>query len=245
MISQRLQIVLACLVATASAAQNLVPNPGFEAGGRVGCNGATPEQFETAMKEWFLPTRARATIYDIGIKPGCVGYVRKNDFIQPHSGRRMMDLCFRSGSNYRTYLEVALAKELIVGKKYHTEIWVHATEGKACNNIGMYFSEILVSLQYRDEGSLEEGLVAEDVPFMGVSPLTPQVNHAQIVSDTSRWVCLKATFTAITKARYLVIGNFFSDKNTSAQNTRKDAPVKGGVFYRIDDVYVGLTPDER
>lgn len=238
----KFQILMACLIAITSPAQNLVPNSGFEEVNNIYCSGfASGKQFEAAVKKWFLPTSATPKLYDMDARPRCSGYISKNDFIQPHSGRKLMALCFRSsGSDYRSYLEVRLVKELIVGKKYYTEIWVHlpVTQGKACNNIGLYFSEVPIRVEFKDE------LPLVNLPFMGVLSLTPQVNHTAIVSDTSGWVCLKATFTAKTKANYLVIGNFFSDKNTSTQNTRKDAPKENGVFYRIDDIYVGLTPKE-
>lgn len=103
----------------------------------------------------------------------------------------------------------------------------------------MYFSEVPIKLDYVDDHE------SKNLPFMRVLQLSPQVNHTHIVSDTTGWVCLRATFTAKTKAKFLVIGNFFSDKNTSVQNIRNEAPAGNGVFYRIDDVYVGLTPKTK
>ena len=239
MIASRHQILMVCAVVTVSAAQNLVPNPGFEEVNQNYCGDfGKVEQFEATMKNWILPTRATPRISDMDVTPGCWNYIGDSDFIRPRSGRRMILLNFFSGSNYRSYLEVPLVEELKEGKRYHTEIWVHllVNQERACNNIGLYFSDTLVRVQ------LDKSSPFENAPFMRVLPFDPQVNHTQIVSDTSGWVCLKSSFIAKARAKYLLIGNFFPDEQTNTQGTRNNTPpLKNGVFYQIDDVYVGLT----
>jgi len=191
-----IQALLICATVTLSFAQNLVPNPSFEQVNQNYCGDfALPEQFEATMKYWILATRAKPRISDKDAGPGCWNYVSDSDPIQPHSGKRMILLNLHSGASFRPYLEVALLEPLEDGKEYFTEVWVHSIQDhQEKSNIGLYFSDSLVRVRFDKLSYLDR------IPFMRGLPFNPQINHTEVVSYINKWVCLKASFIAKSRA---------------------------------------------
>lgn len=234
---------LFALVATLeSAAQqdNLVPNPGFEEIHFSHCGDfGTVEQFETTIVKWLLPTQARPRIVDMDVAPHCWNYASGNDSSLPHSGRRMILLSLLSTSEYRSYLEARLESPLVKGRRYYTEIWIRGIAESACNNLGLLFSDTLIKTHVDKQLN-----VGGNTHIMGILKYKPQVNHQETILATSNWVCLRASFVAGSCHKYLLIGNFLSNDETNTTNfpdtfTSSSA---SGIFYAIDDIYVGERP---
>jgi hypothetical protein len=122
---------------------------------------------------------------------------------------------------------VELSEPLKPKKIYYTEVWVRVSSfyQYTCNNVGLYFSDTLV----KDN-------------TINILPFKPQVNYASVISDTTQWVCLRGSFKATSKSKYLIIGNFYTNQETTYERIRIAEPDFTAVFYDIDDVYVGLTP---
>jgi len=241
MITSHLQILFISTVVATSVGQNLVPNASFEEVTQSFCGDfATVERFEAVVTEWTLPTLSRPRLSDKDTAPDCWNHISNADLIQPHTGRRMVLMFFGSEFNYRNYLQVNLLSPLKPNQEYYTEVWIRIAKGTnwVCNNVGLYFSDSLVRIKTDTASHFQ------NAPFFGVLPFVPQVNHTEIVSDTLDWVCLKASFTATSKAKHLLIGNFFTDENTICQpignsNSQRQA------FYYVDDIYVGRAPNRN
>jgi len=45
-------------------------------------------------------------------------------------------------------------------------------------------------------------------------------------------------------SQYLLIGNFLSGESVDNNDTREQALDENGLFYQVDDVYVGLSPSD-
>lgn len=58
-----------------------------------------------------------------------------------------------------------------------------------------------------------------------------------IISDTANWVRLSGSFTADSVYKYIAIGNFFDDTNTTITSLNNNCN-NGGAYYYIDDVCV-------
>ena len=72
--------------------------------------------------------------------------------------------------------------------------------------------------------------------------LTPQVNFLEVVKNASNWVCLESSFKAKSRAKYLLIGNFFTNENTHTEKTMESSFSDEATFYYLDDIYVGNKP---
>jgi OmpA-OmpF porin, OOP family len=128
---------------------------------------------------------------------------------------------------YREYIENQLTTPLKPGKKYCVEFYV-SLAGKRCNysqdKIGAYFS----SDSLLDVGS-EYALLA-----------TPQVENEEFnfISDTTNWIKISGTFTAIGGERYITIGNFRKQHATNYFYLGYAPNEPNWVYYYIDDVSV-------
>lgn len=214
------------------SSQNLVPNPSFEEVNFDFC-GLFPsaEKFEASNKYWTVPTRLRPEIYSQVVNPSCWNYISGRRLI-PKTGKRTASILISSSNNTRSYLQVLLKEKLQIGKIYYTEVFISLPKNAAwgCNNFGLYFSDTLI----RQHGIM-------DIYNLNFKP---QVNHSEILSDTTEWTSLRGEFKATTNASYLLIGNFFDSANTKImpiRNNRRsnERPI---VFIHIDDVYVGENP---
>ena len=139
--------------------------------------------------------------------------------------------------DYRNYIEVMLNNPLKTGVKYCITFYVSLSDTSkyACNDIGAYLSD---SALYND---MDFGNNVKDY-------ITPQIANDPVnnpLTDKIGWTKVQGDFVAAGGEKYIVIGNFKDDANSSIDsigstgpNTYPDAMV---AYYYIDDVYV-LTP---
>jgi hypothetical protein len=219
-----LLMALSMAVVNSTLCQNLVPNPGFEEMTIARCGlAAITKKFNAENKHWSAPTDYSPEIFSSSVDPSCWNYISK-ETLGTNTSTRVASILVLNPSNLLSYLQVKLIDRLEKGKVYRTEISVNIRKASThvCNNLGLYFSDTLV----QRKGS-------EYLPF------SPQVNHANVLRDTTGWVRLVATFKANSRASYLLIGNFFTYKETIVERIREPSFVNDdAIFYYIDDVAV-------
>ncbi len=209
-------------------AQNLVPNPSFE--DTISCpiqpNGNHVPSF--TCQNWYLPTNT-TTWYLNGCAPHVTGInlnVPNNypDYGWQYAHTGVAYIAMQTYyNNAKAFIQVELSDTLIAQHKYCVQFYINSINNtrSACNNMGMYFSDIPVLLPS-----------AQD--YIG---LIPQVNDTNIVTDTVNWVQVTGEFIAVGGEQYITIGNFYSQANTDTVTINNTTNYVGAAYY-IDDVSV-------
>jgi len=203
-----------------------VPNPSFEEFDYCPTGTNDPQ----ALAIWFNPTMASPDYYNACSNNG--GGVPVNDwgYQEAQDGNGYFGIATYSqtptATNYREYMEVELLEQLVAGKTYY---WcMHVSLIDSCdyvsNNIGISLTNNPIS----NAGSEE----------MLISPI--YWNSTEIITDNINWTKLSGLFIANGGEKFLTIGNFHSQLNTSYQQI--DTNSIGGEFayYYIDNVYLGV-----
>ena len=133
--------------------------------------------------------------------------------------------CTNGKPHCREYIEIQMAEPLVPGQTYAVEFWVaHLKRSLQINRIGLYFSE------KRIQRKTDEFLFTE-----------PQFYAKEVVkAPGGKWVKLSGRFKAKTEAEYLLVGNFFEDKDTEATAYRSDC--FNYAYYYVDDLQVRKVP---
>jgi hypothetical protein len=227
-------------------AQNLVYNPSFEEHDE--CPSVTNYNFNACIG-WFNPTNAldhsnveyfstpdyfNSCYSSIDL----VLSVPKNGFgsQQAHTGNAYVGiiagLAFASnppdGAEYREYIEGQLTSPLVAGKTYCVGFYL-SLACRLCNysldKIGAHFSadSLLASTQFNIQ-------------------VIPQVENQSnnFLSDSTGWMKFAGAFIANGGERFITIGNFRNQANTSYNNLNyfPSYPDWTQVYYYIDDVSV-------
>ena len=210
--------------------QNLVVNPDFEIYGIVPCGWtASSVDFANATSGWTSPTGATPDIFSTLINPSCTNFlphstdITANGWQAPHSGEIFAGFYTQVGSStWREYLQAQLSQPMTVGEAYRISLYISLGDNSqfATNNIGIGFSTTMTSS-----------------PITNEFGTTPEINFTNVISDTAGWTFLCDTIIATAAWQYLIIGNYFSDANTSIANYNP-----GGFwdrcYYYCDDVSV-------
>lgn len=117
----------------------------------------------------------------------------------------------------REFIEIKLSEPLKHATCYEVRFFVNlADESCGIDRIGAFFSH---------------------TALMFPIGLIPHVNGMMTYySDTSKWMEIVGTYTAVGGEEFLTIGNFFQE-----EQTRQDPECSGSAFYYIDDVSVEET----
>ncbi len=201
---------------------NLVANPGFEKLRR-----ALPQYdldgsiaFRNSLDKWMSPSKTT---------PDLVYQVNAEGADSPHSGKSMVGILSHNpvskrSDTYREYIQIKLDKKLREGKEYELTFWVmrSAKARIASNNIG---AALLVA----------PVLNADYNPLLKIKPI---VNEEKVINpDRPEWVKITKTFTATSNFQFLMIGNFFGNKQTTFKEfTLDDEQAFNNAYYYIDDV---------
>ena len=123
--------------------------------------------------------------------------------------------------NRREYLQGKFTTALETGKKYCFEFFVCFTPitGYAIKEIGVHFSK--------------DSIFINDYH---VAPLTPHFENDVIVTDTMNWTSVAGEFVSQDNERYMIIGNFNSDANTTTTYLGYGTTYQNTGYYLIDDV---------
>ena len=214
------------------SAQNLVPNPSFEEGTGGTCEYTQAEmQFDGLAQPWINPTYTTPDI--LHLKPSdryCPTAMPNGGGLGrqlPRTGIRFAGIISQNDYVWREYIEIALSSPLVPGQYYVASMYVSCAEepNYASNNLGFYFSDSKVWNRKTED----------------VLPYKPQVYTTKVIRDTANWVQVCGAFKATSAATYLVIGNFFSEAETTKIKRAGQLYSDWSMFmsyYFIDDVSV-------
>lgn len=219
-----------CLFAINVVAQvNLVPNPSFEE--YTMCPDNSGEVYLAGP--WFDPAMGTPDYYNrcdtvhlagsvpiAGVPYNLYGYK------QAQNGNAYVGFVTYCDTfslpNCREYVSVKLLQELVAGKKYYISFYTSSS------SITQYFTNNMGALLSKDTSLFSTYLYI---------PKTPQVVFHQILSDTADWVLLEDSFVAQGGEKFLTIGNFLPDSQTSVVAFCKSCAI-GNAYYDIDNVKV-------
>ncbi|MEI6489132.1 MAG: T9SS type A sorting domain-containing protein [Bacteroidota bacterium] len=212
------------LFSFSKAQTNLVPNPSFEIDTNCNWNSIV------SAVPWNSPTNGTPDLYNV-CGTSINGAVPTNLFGYQfaHTGNGYVGASFYgyvSSFYYSEYLQIKLDTNLIANKRYCASFYLNLANSQkyAIKNIGMYFSNILIS-QPTTNANLH---------------FTPQIVDPNYETDTLNWVLFSGTFNAIGGERYLIIGNFKDSVHTDTLSVR---PNLGDMtYYYIDDLDVHYCP---
>lgn len=212
-----------CFWNTFIFAQNLAPNPSFEA--FINCP-PYPGQIQEALF-WDAPN-SRTTDYFHRCSPIENGASVPQNLLgmqEPHSGDAYTGirtwLPIISGNPiYREYLSTKLIEPLQENELYSLSFWVSVAEssGYLSKDIGLWLSPTPFEPQdfYDSEPQL-------------------RYQEDQVLQNKETWQKISTTYFAKGGEQYLMLGNFLDDQEMTREEKDKESPV---VYYYIDDVSV-------
>jgi OOP family OmpA-OmpF porin len=202
-------------------AQNLVPNPSFEE--LIDCPDWQSQLDHTQF--WFSPTLEGSPDYYNACGTSAFGVPdNMNGHQVAHAGSAYAGAYLYIGNppHAREYIEVELTGYLEHGSCYRFEMFVSLTDSSifTTDDIGAHFSTTPIA----------------DVPgFPPLSVLPQVVNTTGTFLTDTAWVMVSGEFNAAGGERYLLIGNFLDDQQTTL------APASGvswpaHAYCYVDDV---------
>ncbi|CAN5482845.1 hypothetical protein BH11BAC2_BH11BAC2_13090 [soil metagenome] len=229
------QLVLLCVLSliytTAEAQLNLVPNASFEVYDTCpySISGTVYKGIEYAIP-WFQPNNNGNSTdlfnaCDTSINLCSVPY-NYEGFQVAKTGigyGGFISGIINFSNPYREYLEVELTDTLIAGNKYCVEYYIsHANfSDRSTDNISAYISNAAVF----------------GTDYLRLN-YVPQINSpvGVVIDDTLNWVQVYGEYIATGGERFMTIGNFSTDSNTTLVfNNYGTHPY---AYYYIDDVSV-------
>lgn len=222
--------VICCVLTGYLAAQNLVPNPGFEE--FVKCPGNFMlNRNEFAIHGWESPTHGTPDHFHSCSSGEADVPVNWAGNSNAHGGKGYAGIyVWTSGTVYREYLQCELAEPLIAGEKYTLEFYY-----KLANNAVFAVNRIGLAL------SLNRVNQAGD-NALNVTPVLSVEKDTAITETTGTWEQARMEYVAQGGERYVLIGNFYNNQQTKVTRL----PFRYGLnpmlndksYYFIDDVLV-------
>lgn len=217
-----------------SRGQNLVPNPSFEI--YTGCPAGNSAISNGFVANWNRPpgsiitpdlftpcTTSGAACTNFNTANNCVG---SSPAFQ--GGAYAGSLWYyTAGGGLKEYIQAQLTSTCVSGTVYRASY--RTKLGSLCrygtNRLGLYISANAVAQ-------------ASNAPIN----VTPTVERPGQVLDKVNWTPISGTFISNGTERYITIGNFYSDANTSIFNFGASAGTcifaTGAAYYMIDSVVV-------
>ncbi|AEA43591.1 T9SS type A sorting domain-containing protein [Fluviicola taffensis] len=184
---------------------NLVPNPSFEQCTNCITGPFGPAFFEASIVDWYNPNTCTPDYCTAMDYPAWLNY-------QIPDGQAFIGLSTYDpvGSNIRDYATCALLDTLLASHWYEVSFYARVKEGHsrfASNNLGVHFSDTALH-------------AANMYLFNVYNPplLEAQVKYFnnEIISDSAHWTLVRGLYQAHGGEKYLTLGNF----NTDAQTTQ-------------------------
>ena len=217
-----IQALLVLASATALAAQNLVPIPGFE--NYTSCPTTIGQTSKCVA--WSTPTTGTSDYFHSCHTGPIVGVPTNTWGTQAaHGGDAYASFIVYvdAGGFVGEYLEVALTSPLVSGEQYDVSFWVSLCDKSrwAIAELGAYLSVGSVAVS------------AGTTPL----PYTPQIENlsTNILNDKTGWTQVSGTFTAAGGETHLVLGSF---QDASVMTTQFLGGMLPWANYYVDDVNV-------
>lgn len=209
-------------------AQNLVPNGDFSEykycpGWRGLLGWAEP---------WYSPNRNTTDFCHVCADPTAYAGIPENrwGYQESYVGDGYIGLrtwispeVFVAGKNYREYMAVALLDSLVAGEAYLLGFQLSIGDSAAyfSDDIGMYLSP-------------------DSIPDDSLLRVQPQLANPEgnMLTNLEEWVEISGTYIAKGGEKYLVIGNFKEDAQTTLQKRPNSEDLFQTTYYFIDDVRV-------
>lgn len=218
------QVVVHCLLLIATLrceAQNLVPNPSFE---QADTCAVQLGFFPNGIPQHWMPISDTPDYFRSCVTAGSANGVPDNTvgYQFPQEGASYTGMFTYLVMDYREMIGAELVEPLVIGQVYYGSFWANAgyggpqQTGSACNNVGMLFT-------------------MQADPWQQGMPEFPLRNYAHVystdvISDTAGWTLVSGSFEADSAYQYVVIGNHFSNANTTVQVIGPGNPNKAYVF---------------
>jgi len=219
-----LGVVLALVTVTVGrvSAQNLVPNPSFEAYSSIPTGLALFDEVNLASF-WSTPTNASPDYFHSLATGSSFVSVPGNVFgnQQPLTGQAYAGFHARTVDLYREYVETPLSSPLVAGQTYQVSFYVSLADECqwAVDKIDAYLSVGPVNTLY-------------------TLALTPQVSNpvGSFITDKAGWTAISGQYVAAGGEDHVVIGNFSDNPSTTPQTGQGGA--YRWAYYYLDDVSV-------
>lgn len=214
-----------------SSAQELIPNGGFEAFDHIPLKwNKSGADFNGILQNWTSPTQASPDVYHPNITVPDFWRKKGFGFHTPYQGKGFIGLtmygCTDGKPHCREYIQARMTEPLVPGQQYELSFVISALpKGLRINNIGVAFSYDAI------DSKLDRQLT-----------ITPAANIRKVVlSKPGKWVKAKLLFQGQARERYILFGNFYSDKDTKI---KKD-PIYTRLpyaYYYFDEVRLKKIP---
>lgn len=213
---------------------NLVTNPSFEATGK----GKLKKLKQiTVAENWESPTGLPADLFSTECPAVCSAPENQYGKEHPMDGNRYAGIMAYSYNNKepRTYLQTELLGPLEKGVQYCVKFHVSLSDLSkyAVNNLGIYLT--------KDKFEVEE---KTDIIFDKQKDLDQivTIDGNKVFNGRYNWEPICNTFTANGKEKYLIVGNFYNNKDTKFEKLKKLDGFNGtqipSAYYYIDQVEV-------
>ena len=224
------------LVSLPGLGQNLVNNPSFEA--YKNC----PKKLgnlKDDLLHWSIPTIGSTDYFN-----SCstaMGTPENFNGSQPSDfGKGYAGLYLYAPDDYREYLQAELSETLKKGKNYRISFYVSLAERSdfAIKEFGVLFSNNRIEIPIKKELSKMHLYKKKQNSYNYM-----EIGYTNFYSDTKDWILVHTQFRAKGDERFLVLGNFKSNKRTRMFKTKRKA--NQGAYYYIDMVSVVLEEPPR
>ena len=233
-----------CLIPIARplAAQNLVPNPGFEQS-----DTCLADEFGVLGPHYWYRTNGTPDHLQSCLPYGDFQGLPLNfhTYQEPFEGASCTGLYtyHQNGSTeYREWIMAPLLEPLVVGQIYYCSFWANAAFGGNAEYPQIWLANDQVGMRFTTT-SVPPWNVGDPYP---VPPNHAHILYPQILSDTVGWTLVNGSFVADSAYQYLMIGQFFSN---TLSDTLHFAP-PGSVFWwyprgytLVDAVCVSASPE--
>lgn len=196
-------------------AQNLVPNPGFEA------IEACPQSFGEIQKLKYWENYHYTPDFFHACTNSTYVNIPENFFgkQKPANGKGYAGITVYHKKYPNEVIGVKLLEPLKKGVSYEARIKVSLAEKYsrfAANNLGFVFT---------------------NTPHQAYNGKKVHVKAIDVISETKEWVTIGGVFTPEQNYQYMLIGNFFDHESTDRLEVHPQVEYPASYYY-IDDVYV-------
>ena len=231
-----LMLLVGMAYASQAVAQNIIPDPGFEAVEAPFCGIMGPNDFTNTLFDWVSPTLGTPQMFFTDADESCYnaqpvstysGPIGIRGTQLPFQGQAMAGLYAYTieGFNQRHYVQAELDVPLIPGQAYAIGFYVSLADYIEFSSTGL-------------QALLTAGPV--DLNSDGVIEAQPQVYTEEIVDDVEGWTLIVDTLTFEGAVDFITIGNFKTDEQTllAPNPTYSGAVGTYGAFYFLDEVFI-------
>lgn len=203
---------------------NLVPNPSFEKfrNKNPDLNAEPFVVYRNYLSKWGSPTKST---------PDLIYSFNDEESDQARTGEKMVGILTHNPNSkrsdtWREYAQTKLDQPLVGGKTYYLEFWVkrHRQANMASNNLGAYLGNAPI---------IEKN-------YEPITEVSLAVNESNIMNpDEPTWVKVSGDYIAQGGEKFLIIGNFFNNENTTFKKVKNIAePAWENPYYLLDDVSI-------